>query len=130
MNNMYKKIENLCIQRGISFTGLSKATGIPRSVFSELKSGRTKQLSSKHLPVVAEYLNVSIDFLLDQDTEKAPAPDGERQVSDEDIKFALFGGSGKEITDAMAASQAYSANVTAFNTLKSVISRGLDLGSR
>lgn len=36
----------------------------------------------------------------------------------------------KEITDAMAASQAYSANVTAFNTLKSVISRGLDLGSR
>lgn len=36
----------------------------------------------------------------------------------------------KEITDAMAASQAYSANVTAFNTLKSVISRGLDLGAR
>ncbi len=34
----------------------------------------------------------------------------------------------KEITDAMAATQAYSANVTAFNTLKSVISRGLDLG--
>lgn len=101
MNNMYKKMENLCIQRGISFTGLSKATGIPRSVFSELKSGRTKQLSNKHLPVVAEYLNVSIDFLLDQDTEKAPTPEGERQVSDEDIKFALFGGSGKEITDAM-----------------------------
>ena len=36
----------------------------------------------------------------------------------------------KEITDAMAATQAYSANVTAFNTLKSVISRGLELGSR
>ncbi|MDE6837109.1 MAG: flagellar basal body rod protein FlgC [Acutalibacter sp.] len=36
----------------------------------------------------------------------------------------------KEITDAMAATQAYSANVTAFNTLKSVITRGLDLGSR
>lgn len=36
----------------------------------------------------------------------------------------------KEITDAMAATQAYSANVTAFNTLKNVITRGLDLGSR
>lgn len=36
----------------------------------------------------------------------------------------------KEITDAMAATQAYSANVTAFNTLKSVISRGLELGGR
>ncbi len=33
----------------------------------------------------------------------------------------------KEVTDAMAASQAYSADVTAFNTLKQVISRGLDI---
>ena len=36
----------------------------------------------------------------------------------------------KEISDAMAASSAYSANVTAFNTLKSVIARGLDVGGR
>lgn len=34
----------------------------------------------------------------------------------------------KEITDGMAASQAYSANVTAFNLLKSVISKGLEIG--
>lgn len=35
----------------------------------------------------------------------------------------------KEITDAMAATQAYSANVTAFNALKSVVSKGLEIGS-
>ena len=34
----------------------------------------------------------------------------------------------KEIADAMAASRAYSSNVTAFNTLKSVISSGLEIG--
>ena len=34
----------------------------------------------------------------------------------------------KEITDAMAASQAFNANVTAFNTLKQVAQRGLDIG--
>lgn len=34
----------------------------------------------------------------------------------------------KEITDAMAATQAYSANVTAFNTLKTVVARGMDIG--
>lgn len=34
----------------------------------------------------------------------------------------------KEITDAMAATQAYSANVTAFNTLKSVVARALEIG--
>ena len=34
----------------------------------------------------------------------------------------------KEMTDAMAASQAYAANVTVFNTLKSVIGKGLEIG--
>ena len=34
----------------------------------------------------------------------------------------------KEITDAMAATQAYSANVTMFNTMKAVISDGLQIG--
>lgn len=33
-----------------------------------------------------------------------------------------------EIADAMAASRAYASNVTAFNTLKSVISSGLEIG--
>lgn len=36
----------------------------------------------------------------------------------------------KEITDAMAATQAYSANVTAFNTLKTILAKGLEIGSR
>lgn len=34
----------------------------------------------------------------------------------------------KEIADAMVASRAYASNVTAFNTLKSVISSGLEIG--
>ncbi len=34
----------------------------------------------------------------------------------------------KEVTDAMAASQAYSADVTAFNALKQVIAKGLEIG--
>ena len=34
----------------------------------------------------------------------------------------------KEITDGMAASQAFTANVTAFNLLKSLISKGLEIG--
>ena len=34
----------------------------------------------------------------------------------------------QEMTDAMAASQAFSANVTVFNTLKSVIAKGLEIG--
>ena len=34
----------------------------------------------------------------------------------------------KEMADAMAATQAYAANVTAFNTLKTLVSKGLEIG--
>ena len=34
----------------------------------------------------------------------------------------------KEMTDAMAASQAFNANVTVFNTIKGVIAKGLEIG--
>lgn len=34
----------------------------------------------------------------------------------------------KEVTDAMAATQAYSANVTAFNALKTVVSKAMEIG--
>ena len=34
----------------------------------------------------------------------------------------------KEIADAMAATQAYSSNVTAFNALKAVVAKGLEIG--
>ena len=34
----------------------------------------------------------------------------------------------QEIADAMAATRAYASNVTAFNTLKTIISSGLEIG--
>lgn len=49
---------------------------------------------------IADQLGVSFDFMIGREIEKAPANGGERSVSDDDIKFALFGGDG-EITDAM-----------------------------
>jgi flagellar basal-body rod protein FlgC len=35
----------------------------------------------------------------------------------------------KEMTDAMAATQAYSANVTAFNTIKTIAAKGMEIGN-
>ena len=34
----------------------------------------------------------------------------------------------KEVTDAMAATQAYAANVTALNSLKTVVGKALEIG--
>jgi hypothetical protein len=49
---------------------------------------------------IADYFGVTTDYLLGTETEKAPTSKGERHVTDDDIKFALFGGDG-EINDAM-----------------------------
>lgn len=61
------------------------------------------------------------DFKLKYDPEDPDAnEDGYVELPNVDLV--------KEITDGMAASQAFSANITAFNLLKSVISKGLEIG--
>ena len=100
MRTLYETISELCAQCGIKPGRLCAELGFSRSTMTDLKSGRKKSLSSDYLSKIAAYFDVSVDYLLGQETKKAPTPGGERHVTDEDIKFALFGGSG-EITDAM-----------------------------
>ena len=70
---------------------------------------------------VAEVAEDPSDFKLKYDPEDPDAnEDGYVEMPNVDLV--------KEITDGMAASQAFSANVTAFNLLKSIISKGLEIG--
>lgn len=100
MGNMYEKIQLLCVKKGIKPGRVCADTGLSRGMMTDLKMGRTKELSAKNAKIIADYFNVSVGYLLGEETEKARADNGKRSVSDEDIKFALFGGSG-DITDAM-----------------------------
>ncbi len=101
MYNLYENIYALCKERGITPGALCGELGFRRSVLSDLKNGRKKSLDTTTLMKIAEYFNVSVDYLLTgEETKKAPTDESERTVSDDDIKFALFGGDG-EITDAM-----------------------------
>ncbi|HIR53358.1 MAG TPA: helix-turn-helix transcriptional regulator [Candidatus Onthovicinus excrementipullorum] len=86
MGDMYNKIESLCKARGSNITQMCRETNISRSVLSELKSGRTKQLSAKYLPVVADYLDVSVGYLLGN--EEKPATDNDSELYEllEDIR--------------------------------------------
>lgn len=100
MADMYKKIDKLLSERGISGAKMSADLGMSRSFMTELRKGRAKSIKLETAQKIADYFNVSVAYLMDDDTEKAPTENGERSVSDDDIKFALFGGDG-EITDAM-----------------------------
>ena len=94
MLELYNRIENLCNERGIKITTMCKESGANRASITDLKMGRKQGLSAETLAKIATYFNVSVDYLLGVDTKKAPTPEGERKATDEEIKFALFGGDG------------------------------------
>ena len=98
MSDLYERIDLLCKERNINITTMCKESGASRGSLTDLKFGRKQSLSIDTLTKIATYFGVSVDYLAGK--ENAPTKSGERQVSDDDIKFALFGGDG-EITDAM-----------------------------
>lgn len=98
MGEMYNRIVALCNERGIKPGRVCADTGLSRGMMSDLKMGRTKELSAKNTKIIADYFGVTTDYLLTgEETKKAPTQEGERIISDDDIKFALWGT--KEIDD-------------------------------
>lgn len=79
MSEMYDIIEKLCAEHGVNITKMCREINIPRSVFSELKAGRTKTLSGKYITSVAEYFGVTTDYLLGN--EEKPAPESRNGLS-------------------------------------------------
>lgn len=100
MCTLYDRIIELCRAKGVSGSRMCLDLGLSKSTLSDIKSGRKKGISTSTAQKIASYLDVSVGYLLGEETEKAPVESDKRSVSDDDIKFALFGGSG-EITDAM-----------------------------
>lgn len=94
-----KRIEIRLSEIGMSKADFYSRSGVSSASFSQWKTGVYKP-SDKKLQQAAECIGVSYDYLVTGNDEKAPADTGKRSVSDDDIKFALFGGEG-EITDAM-----------------------------
>lgn len=93
----FTRFKQLCDQRNISVYRACTDIGLNRSAVNKWKNGGKPNGSTAAR--LADYFGVTTDYLLGQSEEKTPA-DKLRVVSDEEIKFALFGGDG-EITDAM-----------------------------
>ena len=96
----YDRFAYLCKQRGVSPSRAALDAGISKSLVSKWKNNNTEIPSADVLSKLSKYFAIPVSELLGEETENAPASEGKRKVSDEDIMFALFGGSG-EITDEM-----------------------------
>ena len=72
MSELYNKIAALCAEKGITVTELCRQCKISRASLSDLKVGRKKNLSTKNLSKIADYLNVPIEFLLNMEQKETP----------------------------------------------------------
>lgn len=97
MGTVNDNLKTIREKKHISQQEVANYLGITRQAYSHYEVGRRKP-DYETLLKLAEFFGVSVLDLLEE-TEKAPTS-GERSISDDDIKFALFGGDG-EITDAM-----------------------------
>lgn len=67
MNELYKRIEDLCKSYNITITKMCRDLKISRSALSEFKSGRTKSISERTIDIIAEYFNVTPEYLTGRD---------------------------------------------------------------
>ena len=61
MTGLYDVIEFLCKRNGIRISEMCNAIGMRRGLITDLKYGRTKNLSYQNLLKIATYFNVSTD---------------------------------------------------------------------
>lgn len=74
MNVLYKRIDDLCKQGGISVTQMCKESGASRGSLGDLKADRITGLNTSTLGKIADYFNISIDELIgNESTKKEPA---------------------------------------------------------
>ncbi len=83
--DVFKK---LCEDKGISPSRAAVDCGISKSTVSQWKN-RNSSPKAEQLPKLAAYFGVSVDYLLGNEEKETPT--AAKTVSDDDIKFALFG---------------------------------------
>ena len=96
----YDRFAYLCKEKGVSVSRGATEAGISKSLVTKWKTNNVETPSPEVLNKLSKYFNMPISELLGEETEKAPTDTGRREVSDDDIQFALFGGR-DEITEAM-----------------------------
>lgn len=99
MGDLYKTIEQLCRERGVSITEMCRSAGIPRANLTELKMGRQQTLGTASLEKIAAYFGVTVGYLIDSETEKAPDSEEPRALTRSEIKHALFGADAERVPE-------------------------------
>lgn len=102
METLYEKIVALCNERGIKGGKMCTDIGMSKGILTDLKMGRQTSVSISNAKKIAAYFGISVDYLLGDETRKknAPTESGERAITMDELKVALFRGR-EDVTDDM-----------------------------
>ena len=92
----YERFHEICKKRGTTATAIVKDLGLSSGNMTNWKNGRKPK--TEVAIKIAQRLEVSVEYLMGEETE---VKDGSPRVdlTDADIKFALFGGDAEYISD-------------------------------
>lgn len=89
MADVYKIIDNLLKEHGISGAKMSSDLGMSRSFMTELRKGRAKSIKAETAQKIAEYFGVSVSYLLGiESKETAPTSKAEYLIVSDNAAYA------------------------------------------
>ena len=84
----YEIVNNLCKERKTTITRMAEDIGLSNAAPTSWRKGSVPKLTT--LEKIANYFDVSVDYLRGVETKKAPTPKGEREYSDLDLIEAVM----------------------------------------
>ena len=108
--NSVDLVKSICKERRIPISKLEKDLGYANGYIGQLRKGT---FPANRLSEIAQYLSVPVEYLMNggKENKKAPTEDGERSVSDDELKFALWGDCADISDDDLADVRRYAAFV-------------------
>lgn len=96
---MMLKLRELRKKCGLTMKELGAEIGVAESTISQYETGK-RQPDYETLLKLGEFFGVSVDYILTgEETKKAPTQEGERKLTDREIKAAFLGGLADGLSD-------------------------------
>ena len=90
MCTLYERIIILCEKKGVAGSRMCLDLGLSKSTLSNMKNGRSSTLSTKTAQKIANYLGVTVGYLLGEEEEKEKSPSQNDELSENRKKLIQF----------------------------------------
>ena len=87
----YDKFVHICEKHEVSPSRAAIEAGLSKSTVSKWKNTPDAEPTGAAIKKLCDYFQITVSELLNEDTQKAPTTNGERSISNAELKFALWG---------------------------------------